>query len=263
MKNMNQSDILKIAMQQSAIDCSCRAVDFLSDKNVVVESFPAGAARRYLKLPHICDIVSYGSNAVVSCKKELIHDLEKFVNTTPLFACFETPAIYKLNSILGPFDAKVCFMAEYFLPDIEKIFATELPCQFETRILRKEDFSELYLPQWSNALCKDRKHLDVLAVGAYDGGRLIGLAGCSADCDSMWQIGIDVLPEYRNRGIGSALTNQLAGATFEAGKVPFYCAAWSNLGSVRTAIRSGFVPGWVEVSAKSSEFIENMNKKEA
>lgn len=136
----------------------------------------------------------------------------------------------------------------------------ELSCQFETRILRKEDFSELYLSQWSNALCKDRKHLDVLAVGAYDGGKLIGLAGCSADCDTMWQIGIDVLPKYRNRGIGSALTNQLARAAFEKGKVPFYCAAWSNLGSVRTAIRSGFIPGWVEVSAKSNKFIENMTR---
>ena len=35
---------------------------------------------------------------------------------------------------------------------------------------------------------------DVLAVGAYDGARLVGLAGCSADCESMWQIGVDVLP---------------------------------------------------------------------
>ena len=34
----------------------------------------------------------------------------------------------------------------------------------------------------------------MLAVGAYDNGKLIALAGCSADRDAMWQIGIDVLP---------------------------------------------------------------------
>ena len=47
-----------------------------------------------------------------------------------------------------------------------------------------EDFQNLYLPEWSNALCEKRKHLDMLGVGAYDGETLVGLAGCSADCDA-------------------------------------------------------------------------------
>ena len=47
-----------------------------------------------------------------------------------------------------------------------------------------------------NALYAPRRERDVLAVGAYDGDRLIGLAGCSADCETMWQIGVDVLPAF-------------------------------------------------------------------
>lgn len=97
-------------------------------------------------------------------------------------------------------------------------------------------------------------------MGAYDGGKLIGLAACSADCDSMWQIGIDVLPEYRQQGIASALTSSLAIEILERGKVPFYCAAWSNIKSVRNAIKSGFRPVWVEMTAKSSRFVDEMNK---
>ncbi len=54
----------------------------------------------------------------------------------------------------------------------------------------------MYTAEWSNALCEKWRHLDVLAVAAYDQNRLIGLAGCSADCETMWQIGVDVLPEY-------------------------------------------------------------------
>lgn len=42
-------------------------------------------------------------------------------------------------------------------------------------------------------------------------------------------------------------------------KVPFYCAAWSNLKSVRNAIKSGFRPAWVEVTAKTVEFVAEMN----
>ncbi|MCI8326036.1 MAG: GNAT family N-acetyltransferase, partial [Clostridia bacterium] len=113
---------------------------------------------------------------------------------------------------------------------------------------------------WSNALCEKRKELDVLGVGAYDNGRLIGLAACSADCDNMWQIGIDVSADYRRQGIAAALTSQLALEILKRGKVPFYCTAWSNIKSVRNAIKSGFRPAWVELTAKPANFVEEINK---
>lgn len=121
-------------------------------------------------------------------------------------------------------------------------------------------FADLYLPMWGNALCADRKELDVLGVGAYDGEKLVGLAACSADCDNMWQIGVDVLPEYRRMGIASSLTSNLAIEIIERGKVPFYCCAWSNLKSVKNALRSGFVPGWVEMTVKAASLVDEMNK---
>ena len=47
------------------------------------------------------------------------------------------------------------------------------------KVLEQKDFADLYLPMWGNALCADRKELDVLGVGAYDGEKLVGLAACS------------------------------------------------------------------------------------
>lgn len=105
-----------------------------------------------------------------------------------------------------------------------------------------------------------RKHLDKLAVGAFDGQKLVGLAGCSADCEMMYQIGVDVLPEYRKRGIASAITSTLALETLKLGKVPFYCAAWSNIKSVRNALKCGFRPAWVELTAREAAFVDNLNK---
>ena len=58
-----------------------------------------------------------------------------------------------------------------------------------------------------------------------------------------------VLPEYRGKGIAPALTNRLARAVLEREKVPFYCSAWSNIKSVRNALRSGFRPAWTELTA--------------
>ena len=69
----------------------------------------------------------------------------------------------------------------------------------------------------------------------------------------MWQIGIDVLPEYRRHGIASALTARLASEILKMGKVPFYCCAWSNISSVRNTIKSGFRPAWVEHTAVEKE----------
>ena len=149
---------------------------------------------------------------------------------------------------------KICWMAEYWLPGSERI--PELKCPYETRILGPEDFAELYLPEWGNALCSSRRELDVLGAGAYDGGRLVGLAGCSADCEDMWQIGVDVLPPWRRRGIASALTAALAREILDRGKVPFYSSAWSNIRSARNAFRSGFVPAWAEMSVRPAEYVQ-------
>ena len=105
----------------------------------------------------------------------------------------------------------------------------------------------------------DRKQLDVLAVGAYDGDKLVGLAGCSADADEMWQIGVDVLPEYRRNGIASAITSRLALEILERDKVPFYCTAWSNIRSVRNAVKSGLIPAWAEMTIKPIDNVKTLN----
>ena len=256
---MTNKQIWEIAYRQSAIDCNCRPEDFLSDKPIITISKKNDRARKYLPLPFLCDMVSYGSNVVAQTSEELFDTVKGYVSKASAAHCFETPGIHVLDELLLPYGLKVCFMAEYFLPDVDAV--SELTCDYETRVLRQEDFSELYLPEWSNALCEKRKELDVLGVGAYDNGRLVGLAGCSADCEDMYQIGVDVLPEYRQRGIASALTSRLAIEILKMEKVPFYCAAWCNLRSVRNAIKCGFRPAWVELTAREIDFINELNRE--
>ena len=254
---MTNRELLGIAMAQSAIDLSASPEDFEKNENVVVQSLASEGARRYLKLPFSCQLVSYGSNVVASVSPEFREIAERYINQYAVAHLFETPNLHVLNDALQGLGHRICFMAEYFLPDVNAL--RPLDCPYEMRLLEQRDFADLYLPEWSNALCKERRHLDVLGVGAYHEGTLIGLAGCSADCDSMWQIGIDVLPAYRRQGVASALTSRLALEILQRGRVPFYCAAWSNLPSVRNAIRSGFRPTWVEMTAKPRETVDEMN----
>ncbi len=257
---MTNQQILKIAMEQSAVDLNCKAEDFQARDNRIVYSAAHDNARRYLTFPFICNLVSYGNNVVASVQEDLQEIVRSYIDSYAVEHLFETPNMQVINTELMEKGYQICFMAEYFLPDVNVL--RELPCKYKLRVLESKDFEQLYVPQWSNALCEDRKQLDVLGIGAYDGGRLIGLAGCSADCDTMWQIGIDVLPDYRRQGIAAALTSKLALEILDRDKVPFYCAAWSNIKSVRNAVKSGFRPAWVEMTAKETAFVQKMNHKE-
>lgn len=259
MRFTNQT-ILETALRQSAIDANCRPEDFLRQENVVVLSQKDPKARKYLELPLPCNLISYGNNIVASVQEAYREIAADYINRFPAYRCFETPQIHVLDDALRERGLRLCFMAEYFLPDLAHVNAGS--CPYETRLLRQPDFAPLYMDQWSNALCEKRKELDVLGVGAYDSGRLVGLAACSADCGDMWQIGVDVLPAYRRQGIASALTGRLALEILERGKVPFYCAAWSNIRSVRNAIRSGFRPAWVELTAKSTAYVDGINRRD-
>jgi len=245
-------------MEQSAEDIGCEAEDFFRSENVTVPFRLGANARKYYKEPITCNLVSYGNNIVAASSEEVAELVAEYIDRYEFYHCFEAPNMHWLNERLAQRGYKICFMAEYYLPDVNRI--PEIECGFDLRILEQKDFGELYLPEWSNALCKDRKSLDVLGVGAYDEGKLVGLAGCSADCENMWQIGVDVLPNYRRQGIASALTSRLAKEIIARGKVPFYCSAWSNIRSVRNAVKSGFIPAWVEMTVKPSHLVDDMNE---
>lgn len=254
---MNKSELLQIAMMQSAIDANCSVADFYKNENVISYSKKSERARKYLELPFACNLTSYGSNIVASILPEYEAIVREYIGKYSIEHCFETPNIHVLNEAFLQHGYKVCFMAEYFLPDLDNL--PRLDCAYETRVLTQKDFAPLYVEEWSNALCADRKELDVLGVAAYDGDKMVGFAACSADCGTMWQIGVDVLPDYRKKGIASALTNKLTWEILAKEKVPFYCCAWSNIKSARNAIKSGFKPAWAELTVKPVEFVDKMN----
>ena len=231
---------------------------FLKNENVTVPFRLGENARKYLKEPITCSFVSYGNNVVAQVSERTKSAVSEYINKFDAYHCFETPQINLLNDLLAPFDLKVCFMAAYYLPDVTKL--KELDCGYELRVLQKEVLADLYTEQWNNSLTFNDRERDVMAVGAYDNGKLIGLSGCSSDCEMMYQIGVDVLPEYRRKGIASAVTSRLALEVLALGKVPFYCAAWSNIKSVRNAFKSGFRPAWVELTARDTRFVSELIK---
>ncbi|MDR1329139.1 MAG: GNAT family N-acetyltransferase [Oscillospiraceae bacterium] len=248
---MTNADFLRIAQAQIAIDMSCAASDFSAGENIVVVSRADERASAYLDLPLFCALISYGGNIVASVDGRIEDFARRHIASMTTSDIFGPRGCRALDSELRQYGYTVEWMAEYWLPDTERL--RPLPCAYETRVLERGEFEDLYQLPWSNALSKKRPHLDTLAVAAYDGGELIGLAGCSADSAELRQIGIDVLPEYRRRGVASALTSRIAVEIIERGNVPYYGCAWSNIGSAANAVKSGFRPAWVHLSAVKAE----------
>jgi len=96
-------------------------------------------------------------------------------------------------------------------------------------------------------------YADVLGVAAFDGDTIIGMAGASEDSSTLYQIGIDVLPEYRGRGIATNLIAILKQELLKRGKVPFYGTSVSHMFSRNVAINAGFFPVWAELCSKKIE----------
>ena len=130
---MDNRTIWETARWQSAVDAGCRPEDFLRTDNVVVPSRADPGARRYLTLPFDCHLISYGSNIVASVQPALSGLVRRYIDRYPAEHCFETPNLHVLNDGLQRHGLRVCFMAEYFLPDLSIL--RPLSCPYETRLL--------------------------------------------------------------------------------------------------------------------------------
>ena len=99
--------------------------------------------------------------------------------------------------------------------------------------------------RFDEAFCFDEKSPDMLGVAAISDGKIIGMAGASADSPLFWQIGINVEKEAECRHIASTLVTILKEEIEKLGKVPYYGTSMSNLASQRAAVNAGFRVAWV------------------
>ena len=202
---LTNTEILQIALRQSAIDSCCAAEDFIKSENVVAVSRENAGRRAYIAEPYAFDLTSYGGNVVACVRKDLQEVAFSYLAKYSAAHSFETPALHELDAMLAPFGLKTKFQEEYFLPDVNAMRAQ--PCGLQLRVLRPAEFANLYLPQWGNALCAARRENDVLCVGAFDGETL---AAVMELCPESWNNRMRVTElwvreGYRRRGLGSRL----------------------------------------------------------
>lgn len=233
--------------KQLAIEFNCQAEDFDKEENVITVAKANQGRRIYSEQLPFFSMATLGKNAVISADESMKDWLVEWSGDKRGIWLFEQPNIMELFEELKKRGKKLGQSHHMFLPKAE---IQEVSFDFDVKWFEKEDIQGLYGRQeFSNALCEKyhEERPDVLAVGAMQGNDIIGLAGCSADTKLFWQIGIDVLPEYRSAGIGTKLVAALKNEIFRRGAIPFYGTGLSNIHSQNIALNCGFYPAWVEM----------------
>ena len=190
-------------------------------------------------------MVCYGGRAIISTSPEMIPWCEEKLAKKDGAWLFEYPKLRTIDKKLQEFGHTIDDIHLYYLPNAnvsEVKPITEVKWYQEEDILQFKDDD-----RFDEAFAFDENHPDVLGVAALEGGNIIGMAGASSDGKNMWQIGINVLPEYSNRGIATNLVSLLKNEILKQGKIPFYGTAISHINSQNVAFNSGFFPAWTEL----------------
>lgn len=166
---------------------------------------------------------------------ENLYDLvkEKLYNKN-VYEIFEFPLVYG-QSI-------------YYIPDLKRLTKQEELAEFEFKVY-DGNTSEIELSEgFENAITFDKngKCISNIAYLAYHNGEIVGVAGADKINEDIWEVGIEVLPEYRKEGLATILSQNLTIKILEKGIVPIWCASSTNIGSQAVASRSNYIPLWVE-----------------
>ena len=155
----------------------------------------------------------------------------------------------------GKYHREVAALYDELYADIAALMAASRGTEYEELFFAgytEEEIAPFYGDErFPNAICQPRapQRPDRMVVCAMDGEEIMGMAGCSEDAPGWLQIGIDVMPAYRSRGVGTYLTTLLKNRILETGGIPFYGTSISNYHSWNIALNSGFRPAWVEIGA--------------
>lgn len=249
---MGQTDYFALLRKQLSIDFNCAPEDFLKTENILTESAANEGRRFYSEEKFFFQMVTLGGNAIISADKRLHPFLRDYMDNAVGHWLFEQPRMIVLEKELNNFGFTLALSHHMFLPQREVKPAHNYPTKW---FYGREQIEQFYGDKrFPNAICESYcpKRPDIIAVCAYDGGNIMGMAGCSEDAPHWQQIGIDVMPEYRSAGVGTFLVTLLKNEILRRGDIPFYGTSLSNYHSWNIALNSGFKPAWVEIEARKS-----------
>ncbi len=250
---LTKEEIDRKFKEQLALEFGCAPEDFSGEEIMITVPVLPEKRRRFSQKPFFLQMATFGAGAVISADARLHPWLREWTKGKRGIWLFEQHNYYELERELRKFGYRMAQTHHMFAPKPE---LTGIKTDLRIRWLEQGDIQPFYgREEFPNAICSrfHPERPDVLAVIALDGEEIMGMAGCSADTPELWQIGVDVLPTYRGRGVGKTLAALLRDEAFRRGALPYYGTSLSNIPSWRVALACGFLPSWVEAEAREAE----------
>jgi len=236
---------------------NCTPKDFTKQENILTVSALQDGRRRYSEEKYFFHMATLGSNAVLTAEECLHPFLQEFMKNRTGHWLFELPNLLPLEKELNRFGYTLTQTYHMFLPAEAVEPKKDFPVKW---FYGKEEISQFYGDErFPNAICSEYllHRPDKIVVCAYDGDKIMGMAGCSEDAPGWQQIGIDVMPSYRSKGVATYLVTLLKNKILEEGNIPFYGTSLSNYHSWNIALNCGFRPAWVEIGSEKSRIKNN------
>ena len=231
-----------------ALEFNCDPEDFLKPDNVLTVSELHDGRRVYSPEKYFFHMATMGGNAVVTADECMQDFLKSYIAGKPGIYLFEIPNLLPIEHELNKFGYTLTQTYHMFLSCKQ----VEAERKYPVKWFYDEEIHQFYGDgRFTNAIAEEYRpeRPDRIAVCAYDGDNIMGMAGCSEDAPHWQQIGIDVMPEYRSKGVGTHLVTLLKNKILERGEIPFYGTSVSNYHSWNIALNCGFKPTWLEIGA--------------
>ena len=138
----------------------------------------------------------------------------------------------------------------HYVPNDNYINDVSVSLNYECEYLFDRDILSLTgLTGFENSLAFDENgSTSTKAVCiAKEKNKIIGAAGAAeSPVNGVWEIGVDVMEEYRNARLGTYLVRGLTKELLARNVIPFYSASVTNIGSQMVASRCNYIPFWVD-----------------
>ena len=232
-----------ILTEQFALDYHCSPEDFSNTDTLVTEYAPHPRARRRAG-PGLLSVLSYGGKLVITSAPELKPWCEQtLAKRLSAQWCLEAGSLISIDRKLAQFGYGIDQAHLFFVP---RFPAPE--AEYPVEILGKADIAALEADgRIDEAFLFEDYIEDVLGAACRDAdGRLLAVAGATANSDIMWEMGVNSFAE--GKGYAKAALAALNREVIKLGKVPFYGTALSHVASQNLALRVGLVPAFAELT---------------
>ena len=237
-----------ILAAQLADDFCCTVDEVLSPAPVFSVLELLDGQRRYKPEGDLFKAAVADGKLLIAGTEEMVNWCrERYADVNPAWF-MEMDTLRALDNRLREDGMCIASAHPFFLPDREVKPSTD---GWDIRFYEQADIEQIKGDsRFPESYSFNPLATDMLGVSATHHGEIVAMAGASRDSQRMWEIGVEVWPDMRGKGLGSTVVSLLRNEIERRGKLPFYGTAMSHIASQRTALRAGFAPAWTELYAK-------------